>query len=366
MRPRWRLAVGAALFCAGAAGGAWAWRCCTVKGDVPAAREPKRARPAAEIVREFKSVHTPGFGNELSEDEFERTLRAALERQNRLALELFEADPQDSNASELLFVRWSNLTNGMQREDDVVAETTRILDGESPGSVSAVAGRARAQAAIHSSRVDTARAAAWLEEAVAAQPNDAEMNGALLELFAELRTADPARQRELVTRAARVYGPRGRQGKSEEEWGLLPLLARLGTPLILEFDDALGSGTWHREVGHPLIVHCWSAGRWDIKTTERDPDVDDIRRALAGLRAAGVGVVAVDSLGRANGRVDAVAGARARAVTWPYAVETTRSNLDLFAAGGYSSFLWVDAEGRVTAWCRKLAPLLEYAGLPRR
>src|SRR4030095_5800310 len=95
------------------------------------------------------------------------------------------------------------------------------------------------------------------------------------------------------------------------------LLERLGTPLELEFDDALGSGKWRSQPGHPVLVHLWSAGRWDLKLGERDTDVEDLMRALPALKGAGVRVVAVDGLGRAGSPKDPVAIARGRRVTGP-------------------------------------------------
>jgi hypothetical protein len=79
-----------------------------------------------------------------------------------------------------------------------------------------------------------------------------------------------------------------------------------------------------------------------------------------------VRVVAVERCGRASGRIDALEAARARKVTWPYAIEPSRSNLEPFEGGGYSSFLWVDDQGRISAWCRRLGPMLERAGLHAR
>jgi hypothetical protein len=365
-RRRWLFAAAVAVFLVGGATGALAWKCCaatTVKQDPAPA--PRTVRPAAEIVREFKDVRTPGFGNSLSEEEFDRQITAAFEKQNQLALELLESHPRDRNLPHLLFTRWSNLVNGMQRYDPVVEETNAVLSKPATRNVIAVAKRSRAQAAIRSPSIDDARAEEWMESAVAAEPADADISGHVLELFAELRTADPKRQRALSTRAAALYGTKAQGGPSRLQ-GLPKVLEKLGTPLDLEFDDALGGGRWRAEPGRPVLVHMWSAGRWDLKPGERDPDVDDLARALPALKSAGVRVVAVDGLGRTGGRADPVALARERGVAWPYAVETVRSNVDDFAPGGYSSFLWVDAQGRASAWCRSLGPLLGCAGIVGR
>ncbi len=374
----------AAVFVAGGATGALAWRCSAstraVQDEHPAgphettstvsAQRPdessRSVRSTAEIVREFDGVHTPGFGLHPDEAEFDRLVKDAEEHQNRLAWELLEAHPRDHETPRLVFIRWSNLVNGMHRYDQVLEETNQVLSAPATRRLIAVAKRSRAQAAIPDFAIDDARAKEWLEAAVTADPVDVAIAGHVLEKFAELRTADPEVQRTLVKRAVAMYPPKALGERTAENWGILSVLNRLGTPLDLEFEDALGRGPWRFEPGHPLVVHIWCAGRWDLKTTEHDPDVDDISRALPVLADAGVQVVAVERFGRESGRIDALEAARARGITWPYAIEPPRSNLEQFQAGGYSSFLWVDADGRVGAWCRRLGPLLERAGVNSR
>lgn len=349
------------MFAAGGASGALAWR--WIGGPKPA-RTVRAARPASAIVAEFETIHTPGFGNTLSEEDFKRRVDAAFTRQNAMAMELLEAHPRDPRVPELMRTRWCNLLNGQGRALDVLEETKAVLASDATRELHALALRLRAQAAVVERSVSDATVLDWIERAAAAEPAEPATAGYLFDRYAELRTADPVAQARCITRATEWYA----KAKDAEEWrsSLGSTLSALGRPVELEFEDALGTGTWRPHPGRPVLVHLWAAGRWDLEAGAADPDVDALRDALPALREFGADVVAVTDAGHMGSRGDPVAAARALGVTWPYAVGSRGTQLDGYSPSGYSSFLWIDTQGNAAAWCRRLAPLLEHVGVERR
>lgn len=378
------------VFLAGGASGALAWKWIGGGASRPAARAAARgeerapqdalhaddrgvalpsgdgrvARSADAIVREFKKIKTPGFGNSLSEEEFDRACDAAFERQNALASELLERHPRDRRVTDLMHTRWCNMTNGMGQAEAVIRETETVIASGALPALRAMAIRLRAQSALDLGSIPSAQVLEWISVADTTEPLDHETSGYLHARFAECRTADPAEQKRHIALAREHFS---KAKRSMDETGFLEKVQRsFGKPLTFEFEDALGTGTWRRAPGQPVLVHLWSAGHWGLPATAADPDVDELTRALPRLRSAQVAVIAATDAEHMGCRGDPAESARRLGVTWPYALGVRGEDPDALSPGGYSSFLWIDAEGRASAWCRRLPPMLEHIGVNPR
>lgn len=318
---------------------------------------PAERRPAAAIVAEFDANPSPGFVLDQDPEEGERLIRTRLTKQCECAWELFEGWPDHARLPELLFARIMNELNFFEDLARVAQDAQRLLAKSRRPEVRVLARFASAQAALGDERQPSKEAALRVEEALR-EPGEIPQfpcwRPLLLVELATSRTADPARQRELLERA----------GKEADGAEIRDVIARaqrsvghVGEPLALAFDDALGNGRFDLASarGKFAIVHVayfvWGAP---------GKQFESLRAALPQLKRAGVTVVSsVTTLG--GDEDDAWAkDAAAAGVSWPLQRRVDEGVSGTSPLGlDPPSFVLVDGEGRVAGVYVRLAPLLE-------
>jgi hypothetical protein len=341
-----------------------------------AAAAATQARPAAEIVREWEEVSYPSM-SEGSDPEsiarFTKQIEEAAAKQEALALELLRSNPRHARVPELMTRRWTLLCTVSHDGRRVLEETGPYVgspDATSPrrarnakaaasGELRTAAAAARARAALECD-LSFAEQRALIEQALAAAPGEESPGFCLTELL-KYRTADPAVQRELLERFEKELADREWAGDAIRK--LRGLVDRIGREVTIEFPDSgeRGVGGLPRSTdelrGKPLLLHFASV-------PGADTFLDDAK-AIARLRenfgARGLSIVSIHEL--VNG--DSVAELQARLAESGYAgpqyvdPEPFGRNLMArsFAQSEMGLLALLDEEGRLQAFCFRIAPL---------
>lgn len=323
-------------------------------------------RPAAEIVKQFDALKSPGFSMQYDNAEFERRLRAVLDGQCELALEMYRSHPEHADTPRLLGIRWCNRLNYFHDFRAVLDEAQSIAEerGASPVGIAALFANADAAIRVGDLKNDDVRAR--IERAVEHAEVDPERSAYLWQHFARTRLADPAQQRELFERA--VTFARFDKTSSADDYRdrMLRVLDHVGRAVELDFDDALGGARWkigdHRR--HWILVHCSDLNRWDVQQTGRDEEVSELKSLARQLRELDVQLVTVDEAVSSDD-IDAMRSrAHASGVDWPVMFErddfehTWKSRLGINEAPMY---LLIDGDTRLAAVCARPKPLIELA-----
>jgi len=325
---------------------------------------PPAPRPADEIVREFDANPSPGFVIDRSPEEGEKLIRERLTKQCECAWELFEGHPGHARLPELLLTRFMNQLNFFEDLARVRDDARTILRRSRRPELRRLARFGAAQAALRDESVPAAEVERAVEEALA-EPGELEgfdgWRPLLVWELATARIADPERQRALLERARAQAGG----GEVEEmiERALRPL-ERIGEPLELEFDDALGSGRFDlaEQRGRYALVHV-SFFVWG------DPgrQFASIRAALPRLAETGVAVASTVTVWAGEDPAEELA--RSAGVSWPLEVATDSTERPARRPLGLDppAFVLVDGEGRVAGIYARLAPVLDrIAAAPAR
>jgi hypothetical protein len=317
-------------------------------------------RTAEEIVREFEANPSPGFG---MGEEFEALLRERLAKQCECAWELYRGYPRHPRLKELLFARWMNLLNFHEEPAQARAESEKVLAGNPAEGVRALARFVRAQASLRDESVAVERARRAVEEFLAEKASFDERHGwrtVLLQELAQSRVADPAEQAPLLRRAIAL--DEGEEVVLDAKRALAAV-ERVGEPLELAFDDALGNGRFDLagERGHPVLVHV----AWFVYG---DPakQFRALAAALPKLAQAGV-TVASTSAAPAEGSVREVA--KTAGVTWWLEIREDDPRRSTSPLGlDPPAFVVVDCDGKVAGVYSRIAPALERVagGPPKR
>jgi hypothetical protein len=327
-------------------------------------------RPAAEIVKQFDALKSPGFSMQYDNAEFDRRLRAVLDGQCELALELYRGYPKHSDTPRLLEIRWCNQLNFFHDFRAVLDETQRVAGESRATPVGIAALLANADAAIRLDGLKNDDVRARIERAVEHAEVDPQRSAYLLQQFARARLADPAQQRELFERAATFA--RFDKANSPDDYRdrMLRVLEHVGRAVELDFDDALRGGRWrladHR--GHWILVHCSDLNRWDVQQTGCDEEVTELKSLAPALRELDAQLVTVNEAVSSDD-IDAMRSrARTSGVDWPVFYErdnptdTWKSRLGINEAQMY---LLIDRDGSLAAACARPKPLLELPRAPR-
>jgi hypothetical protein len=322
------------------------------------------ARAAATIVKEFDALHSPGFSMQYDTDEFDRRLRAVLNGQDALAIEMYRAYPKHAETPRMLTTRWCNQLNYFHTAREVLDETQRIDDAFHALPVGVAARIANADAAIRIDELKNDEVFARIE-ALAEHAHDEPVRIAdLFQQFARRRIADPARQRELFERAATFARFDASAPADDYRDRLLRVLDHVGRPIALDFDDALGGARWKlgEQRGHWVLVHCSDLNRWDVQQTGRDDEANELKSLEPALQNLDVVLVTVNEAVSSD-TLDAVRSrARASQVDWPVFFErddgehTWKSHLGINEQVVY---LLVDSDGKLAAVCARPKPLVE-------
>jgi hypothetical protein len=321
-------------------------------------------RAAAAIVKEFDALKSPGFSMQYDNAEFERRLRAVLDGQDALALEMYRAYPQHAETPRMLTTRWCNQLNFFHAAREVLDETQRIDAASHALPVGLAARIANADAAI---RIDALADDDVLARIEGLAQNAREEPGRVADLFqqfARQRTADPVQQRELFERAATFARFDASTPADDYRDRMLRVLEHVGRPVELDFDDALGGAHWKLgdQRGHWVFVHCSDLNRWDVQQTGRDDEASELKSLEPALRDLDAALVTVNE----SVSTDTPEAVRSRAqlshVDWPVFFErddgagTWKSRLGINEAAMY---LLIDRNGTLVAVCARPKPLIE-------
>jgi hypothetical protein len=216
---------------------------------------PKRS--ASVILADYDGVSYPSMSDGSDPESiarFSKAIEDAAHRQEACALELLESHPKHERVPELLKMRWQLLVNVDHDFTRVRRETERFV-GDDGGDASGAKRRdarlvplahvARAWACVEDESLPAATRVADLERAVRVAPEDFLARVALLD-YAKTKCCDPAFQREVATRVAKLDAASHAEGDDARK--LLKLLDRVGQAWP---GTALDVGALH---GHPVVV----------------------------------------------------------------------------------------------------------------
>jgi len=215
-------------------------------------------RPADAILAELDGVKLPtGFLDEANA----KLLIEACRRRADLELELFETWPNHARVPSALSERWAYLENTFHEHDRVLSETEAVLAHRNPSRLASVARRARAWSSVNAEHVAVDECLRRIDAARPAATDD-EWTAAMLVQLASYRTVDPELQRSLCRRVVGSPKLPPESRVDAEEW--LTLVAKVGRPLALDFDDVESKAPasiseWKRR---PVLVHVRRASDW--------------------------------------------------------------------------------------------------------
>jgi len=225
-----------------------------------AAAQETAPRSAATILADYDGVSYPSM-SEGSDPEsiarFSKAIDDAAHRQEACALELLEAHPKHERVPELLKMRWQLLVNVDHDFTRVRRETEKLVaDDGGDARLVPLAHVARAWACVEDESLPAVTRVADLERAVKVAPEDFLARVALLD-YAKRKSCDPAFQRDVATRVAKLDA--GSHAEGDDARKLLKLLDRIGQAWPGAAGNAAGAatrppidvGALH---GHPVLV----------------------------------------------------------------------------------------------------------------
>jgi thiol-disulfide isomerase/thioredoxin len=195
-------------------------------------------REASEIVKEYNDVKAPTLDpTKIKDADYVRTYlqeRAqAQEKQNRLALELYQTHPDHPQATAMMLTRWGNMLSGRDTSKSL-AEMDQFLKDHPDSKEKGEVLYWRAIAIANSPLGDTFRATDAAEEFIKANPRD-ERGGDLLSMLA-MRSPDKDARLRLQKRIIADY-PSSRAAKMAA--GSIRQAEGVGKPFELAFSDAI-------------------------------------------------------------------------------------------------------------------------------
>jgi hypothetical protein len=189
----------------------------------------REIRPAAELLREYDSVRYPSFSDGSDPEsvaKFEREIRDAATRQQRLALELAESHPDHERTDDVLGSRWTLLCTVNRDGGRVLQETEEWVRRLPRPEIAKAAAGARSIAAITIPELEFSRRREVVLAALETAPDSVQVGVVLTELAWRF-TADPVAQVELAALAREHFA-----GDDDVSHGLVlveRLAARVGS-----------------------------------------------------------------------------------------------------------------------------------------
>jgi thiol-disulfide isomerase/thioredoxin len=307
-----------------------------------AAAEPPRE--ASVILKEFNEVKEPVLDRTKVQDRSyvqtyiaERT--KALEKQNALAWELYQADPKHAEVGKLLVTRWTNMTRGPEaaKAGEEIAKFLKD-NPDSPHKADILFQRAAATL----NRGDTKASLAAIEEFIAAKPKD-DRGGSLLGYVAS-NLDDQAEQLKLLRRVIADY-PDSPAALSAS--GSLRQVDGIGKPFELTFEDAISGKTVSMKAlqGKVVVVDFWAT--WCGPCVAEMPTM---KKLYAEHKDHGVEFIGI-SLDNAEGGLDALKKfVQEKEITWPQYFQGNGWQSKFSASWGINGIpclFIVDAEGNL-------------------
>jgi thiol-disulfide isomerase/thioredoxin len=212
-------------------------------------------REASEILKEYGAVKLPVVDATKVKDSAyvrsyleERT--QAIEKQNRLALELFQAAPDHPRAAALMSTRWTNMSNGRDAAK-ALAEMDQFLKDHPDSKIKSQVLYSRAVASA--SNPQNALAAA--DDFIQANPKD--QRGASLLSMIAMRSRDKAASLQLHRRIVADY-PGTRAAKMAE--GNIRRAEDVGKPFEVTFNDAINGQSVSMKAlqGKVVVIDFWA------------------------------------------------------------------------------------------------------------
>jgi thiol-disulfide isomerase/thioredoxin len=197
-------------------------------------------REASEILKEYGDVKLPAVDAAKVKDpayvrSYLEQRAEAVEKQNRLALELFRAAPDHPRAAALMSTRWANMSNGRDSAA-AMAEMDQFLKDHPDSTLKSQVLYSRAAATLSNPQTasNPQKSLAAVEDFIQANPKD-ERGAGLLSMVA-MRSRDKDEGLRLQKRIVADY-PGSRAAKMAE--GSIRRAEDIGKPFDLSFDDAI-------------------------------------------------------------------------------------------------------------------------------
>ncbi len=304
------------------------------------------ARPAAEIIREFRRIALPSFSSDNSpegRERFRSALEAGCRKQAALALELYRHHPGHAETPRLLGMRWAVMTNTFGAGEEVIAEVGRVLEKEKSPEIRKEAYFAAMHAAMTVPGIALDRRRGLIDRVFERYPDDVRCGHAYARMATDCMT-DPVEMRKIAELVLEHW--------SEDAWcrapaqGLLNKLDRVGK--VLELDvDALNEDVRVPTVApeHDRTFVVLRGTVWDREKRLKED------RAIREIRDSGARVVEIFCWKHEEGAEGLRAEIRERGIDWPvhYAGETMKSpTKGRWATNRTPLWYALDEKGRVT------------------
>ncbi len=219
-------------------------------------------RPAPDIIKDIDAVKTPAVDRSKIRDqkyiqEYLKQREEALQKRNKLILELYKADPNNERIPELMAQRWGSMPPYGRQYDSLIKELDDVLAHTKSDKLKLEATYFKAQAAIASER---------------ASGGD-KFNTAAIDEFIKLAPKDPRAGQLLYMATTMVRDPKVKAGLEDRilkqfpdsQFASMVKGARrqrdaIGKPFELDFTDAVTGSTVSMGAlkGKVVVVDFWA------------------------------------------------------------------------------------------------------------
>lgn len=334
--------------------GALAW------GAVASFEKP---RPASQILKDHDAVEFPLFCSKGEEEPYFRETNECARKQCRLAFELYESYPGHAQIVRVMKSRWDLMGSCFREYREVCEETGNIiaLEGDTPLARAARIRRAFAGMELREFDIEDKRR--MVEEAIAADPDNAREAVRLLNALASKHEPDPGRQKEICTRILKQY----RQCPlAKGAVTYYRMLQRMGSEVAFEFEDLFTgrAGSLEEYRGRKVLLFFFDT--FTMNPHGHRTLFEDLHRwrtSPDGEELAVIGFL----VGCCESERDEVRQqAEGLHIDWPVHAPQSRFEKDPWSFAlnvcGTPTLLLVDEQGRLAGFSRRVAPLRALAG----
>lgn len=327
-------------------------------------------RTAEQILADIENVDWPGWMSGVSDEEYDRLIQTATDRQIALVDELRRDHPDHPALPKHFLDRWTLMRNVRHANETVIAEANEVLES-GPPALHAAALYARAYSAMDAPNLSPHERRELADAALAVEPPDVpghvdEWKAGILSDLAWNQTADPAEQKRLIARVLKEY----RAADSASELvDLYKILKHAGETPDLAGDDVLGGApvSFASFRGRPTIVVFFSVYNFD-RGTSRFRAFEELARVRAHLgddAPAFVGVL-VDETTAQNAE-SLAENAKKYRIDFPVVRDANhftegddgeKSLAERLRIWNTPCFLRLDDQGRIERVCGRIGPLL--------
>ena len=298
------------------------------------------ARPVKEILKEIEATPIPKYDQTKIKDRadlqaFVTKLNEATERRSALAMELFEADPNNDKLVELLNERWTRPLMNPATREDTLAEIAKVKAKTKNVKIKATGDFVNALTqTLTAAHGDSGEADKAVNAFVAAYPKDDRGPQLLAILGMNVHRGDSDKQMVLFKRIIKGY-PDSIWAKRIE--GPLRLLEAVGKPVELAFDEAITGKHISLQKnlrGKVVVLNFWAT--WCGPCVAEMPKMKELYKEFhpQGVEFIGVSLNQPKEQGGLNSLKTFV---KEKEITWPQYYQGNGWESDFSASWGINS-----------------------------